>query len=144
MELKRARHRCEMCGKAEPRLVCHEQWQFDNRQRVLTLQEFQIICFDCNTIYHPGTGGGLWVYKQGSRVMGAKAIGRLRRDGLLPVPTVRLWEEAIRAQRTRFEEPWQLKIAPALRAHHPVLRNQLELEFRRAFRRGLRRPRSHR
>jgi len=142
VELKRARYRCEICGGlnrlggAETRLICHEQWRFDARRRILTLQELQIICFDCNTLYHPGTGGGLWIYKQGGRVLGAKAIGRLLRPRRLPWPSVRLLEDAWRAQRKRKAEPWQLKIAPALRARHPVLRNELEFEAQKALARG--------
>lgn len=145
VELKRARYRCDICGGlnrfggAETRLICHEQWRFDARRRILTLQELQILCFDCNTLYHPGTGGGLWVYKQGGRVLGAKAIGRLLRARRLPLPRPHLWEEAVRTQWKRDAGPWQLKIAPALQTRHPVLRNAMALEVSKAIAQAARR-----
>jgi hypothetical protein len=52
--LDRAAGRCEVCGTETPRLLCHEQWQYDDSAGVRTLTGIKAVCGPCNSVIHIG------------------------------------------------------------------------------------------
>lgn len=52
--LERAKNRCEICGSSESPLICHDQWQYDDRRSTATLVDFEIHCRPCDNVTHPG------------------------------------------------------------------------------------------
>lgn len=52
--LDRAPGHCEICGAASARLLCHEQWQYDDAAAVRTLIGIKAVCGPCNSVIHIG------------------------------------------------------------------------------------------
>ena len=55
--LDRAAGRCEVCGAASLRLICHEQWHYDHVTGVRTLTGIQAVCQPCSSVMHIGRAG---------------------------------------------------------------------------------------
>jgi len=55
--LDRAAGRCEVCGDAAARLLCHEQWQYDDATGVRKLTGIQAVCQPCSSVMHIGRAG---------------------------------------------------------------------------------------
>ena len=56
--LDRAAGRCEVCGTETPRLLCHEQWRYDDAISVRTLTGIKAVCGPCNSVIHIGRSRG--------------------------------------------------------------------------------------
>ncbi len=52
--LDRAAGHCEVCGTESTRLLCHEQWQYDDATSVRTLTGIEAVCGSCNSVIHIG------------------------------------------------------------------------------------------
>src|SRR6266542_3657855 len=46
-------HKCAIC-KAEGRLICHELWDYDDRNHIQKLTGFKAVCSMCNNVIHLG------------------------------------------------------------------------------------------
>ena len=55
--LDRAAGRCEVCGDAAARLLCHEQWHYDHAKGIRTLTGIQAVCGPCSSVMHIGRAG---------------------------------------------------------------------------------------
>jgi len=55
--LDRAGGRCEVCGDATARLLCHEQWHYDEATCVRKLTGIQAVCQPCSSVMHIGRAG---------------------------------------------------------------------------------------
>jgi len=51
--IKKADNVCEICG-SEQKVVCHEVWQYDDKQNIQKLVRFQAICRMCYAVKHFG------------------------------------------------------------------------------------------
>lgn len=59
MLLRRAKHRCEICGRSEDRetkrwLEAHERWFYDEARSIQTLRRLICLCSDCHRTTHFG------------------------------------------------------------------------------------------
>jgi hypothetical protein len=59
MIIRRARHRCEVCGASEDRqtsrwLEAHERWAYDEATHVQSLRRLVCLCTNCHTATHFG------------------------------------------------------------------------------------------
>jgi hypothetical protein len=52
--LERAAGHCEVCGVDARRLLCHEQWTYDEATGVRTLTGIKAVCGPCNSVIHIG------------------------------------------------------------------------------------------
>ena len=55
-EIKRARHRCEMCGESGS-LHVHEVWEYDDSTLTQKLKGYIVLCDSCHLVYHLGFAG---------------------------------------------------------------------------------------
>lgn len=55
--LDRAAGRCEVCSDAAARLLCHEQWHYDDTKCVRKLTGIQAVCQPCSSVMHIGRAG---------------------------------------------------------------------------------------
>jgi len=55
--LDRAAGRCEVCGIASARLICHEKWSYDDATSARTLTDIQAVCQPCSSVMHIGRAG---------------------------------------------------------------------------------------
>src|SRR5437870_12310298 len=55
--LERAAGRCEVCGAAGARLICHEQWNYQDEIGHRTLMGIEAVCGPCNSVMHIGRAG---------------------------------------------------------------------------------------
>jgi hypothetical protein len=52
--LTAADNQCSICRSGGPGLICHEKWEYDERQAIATLTGFVIVCRACNNVIHFG------------------------------------------------------------------------------------------
>jgi hypothetical protein len=52
--LTRASNRCSFCKSDEGRLICHDKWQYNDKQSIATLIGFEIHCSACDSVTHVG------------------------------------------------------------------------------------------
>src|SRR6266516_251626 len=55
--LDRAAGHCEVCGDSAARLLCHEQWRYDEAAGVRLLTGIQAVCQTCSSVMHIGRAG---------------------------------------------------------------------------------------
>jgi hypothetical protein len=48
---------CEICGKGNTKLNCHEIWEYDDEKHIQKLKGFQALCTDCHWVKHIGLAG---------------------------------------------------------------------------------------
>ena len=51
--IRKADNACEICG-SEKKVVCHEVWQYDDKQHIQKLKGFKAICRMCYAVKHFG------------------------------------------------------------------------------------------
>ena len=51
---ERANGKCMICGKKSNRLETHEQWEYDEDNKVQKLSDIKAICPDCHRVIHFG------------------------------------------------------------------------------------------
>ena len=51
--IRKADNACEICG-SEKKVVCHEVWQYDDKQHIQKLKGFKAICRMCYAVEHFG------------------------------------------------------------------------------------------
>jgi hypothetical protein len=52
--LERAAGRCEVCASDTTRLLCHEEWSYNETTAVRTLTGIMAVCGPCNSVIHIG------------------------------------------------------------------------------------------
>ena len=52
--LAQANHSCELCGASNERLICHDKWQYDDKNAMAALIGFEIHCPHCDAVTHFG------------------------------------------------------------------------------------------
>lgn len=113
--LKAAGDRCSICGHTSPPLFCHEQWRHNDKNGVVTLVGFQIVCQGCNRAVHIGLAG--------ARGELAEAIGQLRRvNRMAEQEANRMVDRATATWERRSSKHWRVFVAPRLLKTFPQLR----------------------
>lgn len=51
---RKADYKCEICGKTNTKLNCHEKWSYDDERNIQKLEGFQALCTDCHWVKHIG------------------------------------------------------------------------------------------
>lgn len=49
-----ANYACQICGRTDSKLFCHEVWRFDDRRRIQQLAGFECLCEPCSDVKHFG------------------------------------------------------------------------------------------
>jgi hypothetical protein len=93
--------RCEICGGGDPGflLECHEQWRFDDRTRLQTLERMIALCPDCHQVKHIGLAT-----IQGQAVRARTHLARV--NGWTLSQTETCIREAFRVWAQRSQGPW--------------------------------------
>ena len=116
--LAKSGNRCDICGSAEGRLICHDKWQYDDKVATATLVGFEIHCTNCDAVTHIGLAANL-----GNReevVMSAVAhlckVNRCSEDEAVEIlfAAMDLWNK-------RSQKKWKIKVAPPLVKTYPEL-----------------------
>lgn len=62
---KAAGNRCEICGKlGDPYLECHEEWKFDDVNKVQKLKKLIAVCTLCHKAHHLGFARRAGIYTE--------------------------------------------------------------------------------
>lgn len=116
--LAKSKHSCELCGCNSERLICHDKWQYDDRNSTATLAGFEIHCPDCDTVTHFG-----------------QAVNRGDREEVLIAVLKHLCQvnqcttdvahsllvNALEKWTTRNKRKWKIIVADTLLARYPEL-----------------------
>lgn len=109
---------CSICGASAKRLVCHDEWQYDDNRGLATLVGFEIHCGECDTATYPGLALSIYPREETEKIILAqlcKVNDCTKREakGLIKKAT-EVWIE-------RNKKDWKLKVAPALIKKYPEL-----------------------
>ena len=112
--LEAASHKCQFCGSDEPRLACHDKWQYDDKKRAARLIGFEIRCPLCHLATHMGRAAALGYAEEATQQL-RKVNGCTNRDvDLMLAAAMSLWAR-------RSEKKWIVTVAPALLKRYPRL-----------------------
>jgi len=51
---KKARYRCDICGRKTVKPQCHEVWQYDDKHNIQKLVKLESLCSTCHSCKHMG------------------------------------------------------------------------------------------
>lgn len=108
---------CEVCGAADRGLICHDKWQYDDKQTTATLVGFEVHCRDCDAVIHAGRAiktGPPEV--QGILINHLSKVNRCTRQ-----IAQRIFDVAWDQWRARSKKEWTIKVVLALVQRYPEL-----------------------
>jgi hypothetical protein len=119
--LESSGHRCSICGvRPQPgvtsdwRLYCHEDWHYDDSKSLATLQAFEILCADCNSVTHMGRASALGYLDQSVKHL-------CRVNGIAEAQAVLVFRRAMDTWKERSKKQWRVAVSRALLARYPQL-----------------------
>ncbi len=124
--LEAAANTCARCSaQYDSHMVCNEIWQYDDQQHIATLNAFEIVCRDCDSVLHLGKSlliGGKR-RDQGTAERGEQAVNQLMKvNGIKKKEANKLILGAFDKWLERSDHlTWAIEIAPELIEKHPVL-----------------------
>ena len=113
-ELEKAHRCCAVCLSTDSRLICHEQWAYDDENGTATLRGFEIHCKKCDLVTHMG--------RARAHGMGEEAIAQFCAiNHTLPDQAKETYRKAFSLWQLRNQKNWTLRVAEIILQQYPEL-----------------------
>lgn len=113
--LEGAGHRCSVCSASSPPLICHEKWDYDDKNTTATLMGFVILCAACDAATHMGRA-----VQHGQSDIALKQLCRV--NGITLAEANRLFLKVMTAWQGRSRKKWRVTVAKSLLKQYPQLK----------------------
>lgn len=116
--LTAANNRCCICGAADGRLICHDKWQYDDKNATATLAGFEIHCGMCDTVTHLGRA----MQGDDPREVFLAALAHLCAVNHCPPNAAQgILADALAVWEQRNKKKWTIEVAAPLVKRYPEL-----------------------
>jgi hypothetical protein len=116
--LEQAGNRCTFCGASEGRMICHDKWQYDDKQAIATLVGFEIHCVKCDAVTHVGRA----MQTGPRREILLAVLNHLCEVNKCPPKAAEgILSSALDQWTKRNKKKWTVKVAASLIERYPVL-----------------------
>jgi len=128
--LNQANNSCSLCGSSEGRLICHDKWQYDDKNAIATLVGFEIHCAACDAVTHVGRSMQTGPAKE---VLLAVLNQLCRVNQCVPKVAEGILAAALEQWGKRNKKNWTIRVAAPLINQYPELAGLPEFVPQRTF-----------
>lgn len=109
-------NRCSVCGLTQHKgMICHEIWDYDERQLLATLTGLAILCPQCSNIHHIGLARVQGVAEEALKHM-------IHVNGMSLKDATAVVKQSFRDWRRRSQHRWGVAVSKELLSRFPQLR----------------------